>query len=55
MRPEVTELSDKRWAIDYGAPGPYLTLSARQVRGLVFALADAGWIHVDGQPLRPRS
>ena len=53
MRPEVTELSDRRVAIDYGAPGPYLTLTPRQVRGLVFALADAGWILIDGKPLAP--
>lgn len=51
--PQVTRLSDGQWAIDYGAPGPYLTLPPNRVRGLVNALARAEWITSDGKPMRP--
>lgn len=53
LRPDVSTLTDNRVAVDFGAPGPFLVLTPRQIRGLVFALADAGWILVDGKPIRP--
>jgi hypothetical protein len=54
-RPKITELPDGSWAIDYGPPGPFITLPAARMRGLVEALAAADWIKVNGQALRPRS
>lgn len=52
--PEIEQLSDGQIAIDYGPPGPYVTLKPLQVRGLIEALAHAGWVLLDGKPLRPK-
>lgn len=52
--PEITKLETNQWAIDFGPPGPFITLPEWRMRGLVNALAEAGWILQDGKPLRPR-
>lgn len=51
--PDVYKMENGQWAIDFGSPGPFITLPERKVHGLVNALADAGWIRVDGKTLRP--
>lgn len=51
--PSITQLADRSWAIDFGPPGPFITLPERRMTGLIHALADAGWIRVNGKPVRP--
>lgn len=51
--PDVYKLDSGQWAIDFGSPGPFLTLPERKMTGLVNALAEAGWILMDGKALRP--
>lgn len=53
--PEIYRLDNGQWAIDYGTPGPFVTLPPERVRGLVNALANAGWILSGGRPMRPSS
>lgn len=46
--PDITQRSDKTYAIDYGPPGPFLILTYDQVQGLVTALYDADMLAVQG-------
>ena len=51
--PKVSDRDDGLVSVDYGPPGPYLTLTPDRVRGLIYALARAGWITADGRPVLP--
>jgi hypothetical protein len=51
--PRVERRTDGTVSIDFGEPGPFITLTPRKIRGLINALALAGWINQDGRPMRP--